>query len=99
MVVHHDFDVKLSIGSEVVRLGIPALSYGQLKRWALHSIEHTPSHQCCMVVIPRALSQGRIFQCCARDRAREGATAGMQIFSSQLASSASAVGYIALRWH
>ncbi|KAK9905950.1 hypothetical protein WJX75_009398 [Coccomyxa subellipsoidea] len=31
VVVHHDFDVKLSIGSEVVRLGIPALSYGQLK--------------------------------------------------------------------
>ena len=32
VVVHHDFEVKLAIGSEVVRLGIPALSYGQLKR-------------------------------------------------------------------
>ena len=32
VVVHHDFEVKLSIGSEVVRMGIPALSYGQLKR-------------------------------------------------------------------
>lgn len=34
VVVHHDFEVKLSIGSEVVRMGIPALSYGQLKRYA-----------------------------------------------------------------
>lgn len=34
VVVHHDFEVKLSIGCETVKLGIPALSYQQLKRCA-----------------------------------------------------------------
>lgn len=34
VVCFHDFEVKLGIGSEVVRLGIPALSYSQLKRYA-----------------------------------------------------------------
>lgn len=40
VVVHHDFEVKLNIGSEVVRLGIPALSYSQLQRcaWSLDSL-------------------------------------------------------------
>ena len=32
VVCFHDFEVKLGIGSEVVRLGIPALSYSQLRR-------------------------------------------------------------------
>ena len=32
VVCFHDFEVKLGIGSEVIRLGIPALSYSQLKR-------------------------------------------------------------------
>ena len=35
VVVHHDFEVKLNIGREVVRLGIPALSYSQLQRCGL----------------------------------------------------------------
>ena len=34
VVCFHDFEVKLGIGSEIVRLGIPALSYSQLKRRA-----------------------------------------------------------------
>lgn len=32
VVCFHDFEVKLGIGAEVVRLGIPALSYSQLRR-------------------------------------------------------------------
>lgn len=38
VVCFHDFEVKLGIGSEVVRLGIPALSYSQLKRCRLFSL-------------------------------------------------------------
>ena len=35
VVCFHDFEVKLGIGSEVVRLGIPALSYSQLRRYGM----------------------------------------------------------------
>lgn len=41
VVCFHDFEVKLGIGSEVVRLGIPALSYSQLKRCRLLFSCHT----------------------------------------------------------
>lgn len=30
VVVHHDFDVKLTVGRENISLGIPALTYAQL---------------------------------------------------------------------
>ena len=38
VVCFHDFEVKLGIGSEVVRLGIPALSYSQLRRCGMPQI-------------------------------------------------------------
>lgn len=41
VVCFHDFEVKLGIGSEVVRLGIPALSYSQLKRCLSFSLLRT----------------------------------------------------------
>lgn len=34
VVVHHDCEVKLSIGQEAVLLGIPSLTSKQLRRWA-----------------------------------------------------------------
>lgn len=30
VVVHHDFDVKLAVGREIISLGIPSLTYAQL---------------------------------------------------------------------
>lgn len=32
VVVHHDFDVKLAVGKEIVQLGISQLTYKQLQR-------------------------------------------------------------------
>ena len=32
VVVHHDFDVKLAVGSETVAMGVPSLSSRQLQR-------------------------------------------------------------------
>ena len=34
VVCHHDFEVKLSLGAEVVKLAIPLLDFAQLQRWA-----------------------------------------------------------------
>ena len=32
VVVHHDFEVKLTVGMQQISLGIPALTYSQLAR-------------------------------------------------------------------